>query len=174
MVALLIALFIGLINVLYFFVIVKGYPIEKGKDEDIIKIRGVRLSSEKFAAGVLIYFMGAISLITWAYFMYLGYSSFMARAWHLLPHVIMQLGASIYLLIAGHAVLRAWRRHTTIFFTSVGAVILVSLISMVTYGHEIHQMSMHVFSTLVQVVGSVFASAIFVVGMIFIEEDSRA
>ena len=179
MIAILIALLIGLMNVLYFLVIVRGSTlkrgqIKEGQSPDVIQIRGVRLNTEKFSAGILIYFMGAVSLISWAYFMYTGFHSFLARPGQLLPHVLMQLGVSLYLLIAAHAVLRAWPRHTTLFFTSLGATALVSLISLFTHGQDLHLMSMHVFSTFVQMVGSVLAAAVYVAGMIFVEEPETS
>jgi hypothetical protein len=171
MIAAFIALFIGLINILYFLVIIKGLYAGGDPKQDFVQVRGTPLTSEKFSAGVLIYFMGAISLISWVYFMYSGLDSFLARASYLLPHVLVQLGSALLSLIAGHAIIHAWKRHTTIFFVAISGAILASMFSLIAHGGEMHLMSMHVFSLFVQVVGSFFAAAVYLAGMIFVEED---
>ncbi len=171
MVAFFSAAFIGLVNLLYFIVVVKGHPLHP-QAQDRVRVNGMKITSEKFAAGVLIYFLGAVSLVSWVYFMLIGFDSFRERPLSLLPHVGLQLGAALLMIISGHAVLHSWRRHTSLFFLSLLVVVGASLASIFFQGGQANSFEMHVFSTFVQLMGSVFSAAVFAAGMIFGEESN--
>jgi hypothetical protein len=166
LVAVLLAFWVGLITVSYLLIVTRGGLFEAAESSNIW-VRGVELQLEKFLAGVLIYFMGTASLTVWAYFLFEGFGSFLLRWQYLLPHVLMQLGVSLLMLLAGHATLRAWPRQRLFFFGTLGAVVVVSLISLFSHGREAHLAEMHVFSTVLQLVGSLFAAVIFLISDVF-------
>lgn len=166
MIAMSIALWIGFVTVSYLLVITRGGLFESKQSSDI-QIRGIDIILEKFLAGILIFFMGSISLASWVYFFIQGYHSFLLRWQFLLPHVLMQLAASLSMLLAGHSIFGGWHKQRMIFFLSLGFTLLVSLVSLLSHGREMHRVDMHIFSTVIQVIGALFAAVIFLIPDVF-------
>jgi len=166
MISIIVALWVGFVTVSYLLVITRGGLFES-KQSSNIQIRGVDIILEKFLAGILIFFMGSVSLTSWFYFLFQGYESFLLRWQYLLPHVLMQLAASLSMLIAGHAIFRGWQKQRMIFFLSLGFTLIVSFVSLLSHGREMHRVDMHIFSTVIQIVGGLFAAVIFLIPDVF-------
>ncbi len=159
---LIITLFAGLVVFLFLASII----FESPKDRSLI-LRGVRVSMKKFSAGILAYYMGIVSLITWAHYLWGRIHVTIAQGPFSISHAVMQFITSILLIVAGHSALRGWRRSGPIFYFTIGITLIVAMVSLMTYNLAPQPEGLYGILGVIQIAGSVFAAAFYTADLIF-------
>lgn len=174
----LIGLFIFIILVIgmnFCFLLIGGVPFHKGKEFAKVKMGMKSFTVERFAVGVSTSVFGFGWLVGWIYFLISGWDSFVVQIDALISHVLLQLVASVSLIVSGIGIFKQWKRSNGIFLTSMGILFGSVGISLIAYGPRGHgePLFMYLFAVWTLVVGGFLTIAAYLLDKLVHEWDEN-
>ena len=155
---------ISLILAANFCFLLIGRPFwQKGGEFKPIKLGQKSFTSEKFAVGVSTGVIGLGWLVAWFYFMFIQGESFVNHFRSLWFHVLLQLVASVALIVASVAIFLKWPNRKKLFFVAMGTLVASIFIALVTYGPRGHgePIFMYLIGVWTLVVGVAFTAGVY-------------
>jgi hypothetical protein len=157
------------------FLLIGGTPWHKGDEFSPVHMGKRTFTVERFAVGVSTSVFGISWLFAWAYFLIVGWDSFMAQFNSLFLHVALQFVASAGLMLAGVSIFRQWERSKGIFLTSMGLLVGSIVLAIAVYGPQGHgsQMFMYLIGAWTLVVGGYFTTAVYLLDRLVQNSDEK-
>jgi hypothetical protein len=153
-----------------------GGPWQKGENFQNVKVAKKVYTIERFTVGVSISILGLSYLVVWLYFMFAAAESFSFLLNRHFVHILLQLIASLTMIIAGVGIFRQWRRNKAIFLTSVTILMLSTIFALSFYGpsgHAVPSELMVAFSLWVFIFGGILTTATYFLGRLIHNYDER-
>lgn len=155
------------------FLLIGGTPFHKGAEFAPIKMGTRTYTVEKFAVAVSTSGFGVAWLLAWIYFLITGWSSFSAQLSSLILHVVLQLAASIALIISGVGTFRQWKRSKGLFLTSMATLVGSTGLALLVYGPRGHgePILMYLIGIWTLVVGGFLTTAVYLLDRLINDWD---
>jgi hypothetical protein len=166
---------VAVIGMNFCFLLIGGTPFHKGEEFGPVKVGKRSYTVERFAVAVSTGVFGASWLIAWFYFLATGWDSFVSQFDSLIFHVVLQLIASLALIVASIGLFRQWRRRKGIFLTGMGALFVSVGTAIYIYGPRGHgdPVFMYLLGAWTLVVGGFLTTATYLLDRLLHDWDEQ-
>jgi hypothetical protein len=134
-----------LIGANFCFLLIGGFPWQKGEEFAPVHLGNRTYTVEKFAVGVSTSVFGATWFAAWTYFLIIGWDSFIPQVSTLIFHVALQFFAAVGLIVSGIGIFMQWKRSKGIFLSSMGILVGSILLAITIYGPRGHGSSVFMY-----------------------------
>lgn len=143
--------------------LIGGLPFRGGKEFAPLKIGDRIYSVERLSVGVSTIVFGVSWLIAWFGFIAISWDSFILQFSTVIFHVVLQLAASLGLIIAGVGIFKQWQNSKGLFLLSMVTMVGSIGVAILLHGPSGHGEPnlMYLFGIWTIVVGGVFTVIIY-------------